>query len=1757
MPERKDGEAGHGPTAGQHRALSAGSELLDSALLRLRGEILAWQPQQNGGRATRRRLVLGIDALRAELWRADEINARAAPLAHMSKDLDAPAQLIQLCNDLAAALRTVQTELFAKAVESRLGELDSEQSAIDQLQAISLTSNGALKLLEQLEMQLQESERTRAQTIARLESSRLELGALKEQIALGQRLLGSPRQQMDRAIREANALTAVTRAIPFQLGYLITTAIRSPRSLARAPRAFFRLVREALRRRGAARAEQFSMPLDVVGIPLPQEWQEVIEFGQDSSKLVKASAALIALPLAKPPGSAGAISRRPQSIGTTRMAVIVDEFTAIDLAGQCEIVPVSKQAWKKQLNAFQPHILLVESAWHGNQGEWTGDLETASAELRALLSYCQANGIPTVFWNKEDPVHFEVFATAAALFDHVATTDLDCIAQYRELLGHEKIYLLPFAADPRRRNPIESVPRRDACSFAGTYYPKYHDRNEAFSSIVKALQDYVPVDIYDRNGGSSSGDYAFPEQYKSLIVGSLPFSAIDIAYKTYKYGITLNTAPNSQSMVARRTFELLASGTIVISNYSRAIRLLFGDIVLAADNSPRLQARWAWLHGERTRIDKVRLLGLRKILSEHTVQHRLGHLFSTVFGVDMRPRSPRVTVVAYAGTSDEYDAILRSYSRQAYPYKTLKIVLAAGVAPDRRPCQGIALYSPAQARHADIAESDEHIACMSPRDYYGPQYLTDMALATAYAAGRVVGKGAYYRWRDEGPIRSDSDGPYREVSTLALRRALLPAAAIEAPTLWDLVLAVDGGAYEGTSLALDEFSYCENAARREIPEVDDITMDVGLPLQQLQDAAEWMTAAQKSAGENPGYSCQDLFPAATHAHKKVVVSHGNANAVDISSTLPPNGSTYVYAVHQLPLATAAPRGFLQFKLRAGGKLSCKIAAIFIGSQGERVGSHLLSINVDHHLKVPAEAQSILFGLRVSGGGTLNVKELSIGHKKPQRQRKAILTRSPRLLVGKGYPSGARLYHYSFIHRRVLAYREGGLRHAIFRWNPGRLAFDEFEGIDVISGGGDHLAGLIGHNQFSSIDVHPLYPEMWAVLREHVSSRPINIWVHGAEIQPWYRRPYNYPPGPLRDRAVAATTNRLGMWREIFALRHPNIHLIFVSHYLADQSMADIGVELDPSQYSIIHNFIDENMFEYVPKPEQQRTKILSVRPYNSLVYANDLSVKAILALSEEPFFKELEFLLVGDGELFESTLEPLRKFQNVQIRKGFLSQRELANLHKDYGLFLVPTRMDSQGVSRDEAMASGLVPLTNRVAAIPEFVDEEVGIVADAEDWRGLAAGIKQLYLEPSRFLRMSEAAAGRVRRQSGYDATIAKEMTLIRGEVPEPGSVKNDSKCAYRFALYGDLNLNVTDGSALWAVSVAQVLAAVPGAEVAVYLKAPVSTLHIIEPLLALGNVRLIAPSPDDLPVRSIHGALRDISADDAAAPFDAVLLRGFDLCAAATEYPSLEGRLWVYITDLPHQGESYTAELRGKIDKIIAHAAIIFCQTSRYEQHLHALFPLSEGKTAILPPMIPDVGRSNGFSRQARPLRMVYAGKFAPLWGIREMFEVFDLLRAQFPELELHVYGDKIHNVPDDLEFKPQVIDRLTNTPGIVWHKQVSREELLQLLPECDLGWAWRRAELEVDTLELSTKVLEYAACGLPTIVYPNQINREILGDDYPLYAETPAEAVAAIASCLTDAGMRERLEHRLREVASRYTFEATKDRYVMPMLDRLHAS
>jgi glycosyltransferase involved in cell wall biosynthesis len=177
-----------------------------------------------------------------------------------------------------------------------------------------------------------------------------------------------------------------------------------------------------------------------------------------------------------------------------------------------------------------------------------------------------------------------------------------------------------------------------------------------------------------------------------------------------------------------------------------------------------------------------------------------------------------------------------------------------------------------------------------------------------------------------------------------------------------------------------------------------------------------------------------------------------------------------------------------------------------------------------------------------------------------------------------------------------------------------------------------------------------------------------------------------------------------------------------------------------------------------------RKKILSIKPYTSYYYANDITTKAIIELSKSSIFNELEFYIYGDGDLFAHDNAPLKQYRNVHLVKKFLSQYEIVELHKTCGIYLATTRLDSQGVSRDEAMSSGLVPIANAVSAIPEFVDERCGILVPSEDYHSVAKAVEILYAEPELFLKLSFAAAERVRRQSAKSNTISKEKRLIIG---------------------------------------------------------------------------------------------------------------------------------------------------------------------------------------------------------------------------------------------------------------------------------------------------------------------------------------------------------------------------------------------------------
>lgn len=365
-----------------------------------------------------------------------------------------------------------------------------------------------------------------------------------------------------------------------------------------------------------------------------------------------------------------------------------------------------------------------------------------------------------------------------------------------------------------------------------------------------------------------------------------------------------------------------------------------------------------------------------------------------------------------------------------------------------------------------------------------------------------------------------------------------------------------------------------------------------------------------------------------------------------------------------------------------------------------------------------------------------------------------------IVITPEYPEYTNLYKFQFLHRRVVAYKKCGKTFKVFRFSKGyKKGKAQYEGIDFETGTEVELKNLLKKYQTKTIFVHYLIPNIWKSLKKCIKDCKLYIWVHGSEIEPIHRRPFDVTD-KNRDFLEKVSKERIALWNEVFS---SEIESTFIapSWCFREQVIEDFPIA-KYSKWMIIPNFIDCDLFTYAPKKESQRLKILSIRPYASLAYANDLSVDAVAQLSKEPFFSELEFRFIGDGTLFEETLEPLKSFSNVIIERKFLQQSEIAQLHQNYGVFLVPTRHDTQGVSRDEAMSSGLVPITNKIPVIKEFCDENSAVLVLPENYVELAEGIKSLYYNPDKFKKMSEESARCVRSSRSYDFTIKKELELL-----------------------------------------------------------------------------------------------------------------------------------------------------------------------------------------------------------------------------------------------------------------------------------------------------------------------------------------------------------------------------------------------------------
>lgn len=319
------------------------------------------------------------------------------------------------------------------------------------------------------------------------------------------------------------------------------------------------------------------------------------------------------------------------SLEELRVCSILDEFSEEGLSKEVSLINLVSGRSLEQLERHKPHLLFVESAWFGENKSWSGKLVKRDPELKKIIRWCRENNVPTVFWNKEDPVHFKSFLLTSKDFDYVFTTDSDSQSKYKRLIK-SKVGTLSFGVSTKSVDPFDGETERlKRAIFAGSYYSQYKQRQQDIRNVLSGVESTLPVDIYDRNLIPTEGNSSFPEELLENVHQAVPYSEILSKYKNYLLAVTINTVKQSNSMFARRALEAVASNSILVSNENIALRTIFKQSIIMSDEKEEITRLTSQVIDNLALQQQIRISSLIRALESETLHSRVHQLAGSVF----------------------------------------------------------------------------------------------------------------------------------------------------------------------------------------------------------------------------------------------------------------------------------------------------------------------------------------------------------------------------------------------------------------------------------------------------------------------------------------------------------------------------------------------------------------------------------------------------------------------------------------------------------------------------------------------------------------------------------------------------------------------------------------------------------------------------------------------------------------------------------------------------------------------------------------------------------------------------------------------------------------------------------------------------------------------------------------------------------------------------------------------------------------------
>ena len=277
------------------------------------------------------------------------------------------------------------------------------------------------------------------------------------------------------------------------------------------------------------------------------------------------------------------------------------------------------------------------------------------------------------------------------------------------------------------------------------------------------------------------------------------------------------------------------------------------------------------------------------------------------------------------------------------------------------------------------------------------------------------------------------------------------------------------------------------------------------------------------------------------------------------------------------------------------------------------------------------------------------------------------------------------------------------------------------------------------NEFSPDIIHAHYASSYGVLSYLLQFKPTIISVWGSDL-------YEFPNKNFLNKWLL--TKVIKSAGSICSTSNAMREIILNDYNRKDCYLTPFGVDT--------HKF----------KPSKINKKRFIVGTIKSIEQHNGIEViiKAAKILVHDMNLSDIQFLIVGKGELLEKMKEKSRKYnldKNITFT-GHILHQEIVKYFQKLSIFIAVSTRESFGVSILEAASCGIPAITSNVGGLTEVNKNlKTGYIIEANNGKMLSEKIIKLYNNDKLRKEMGKKARKRVIEKFDWNQNLEKMITI------------------------------------------------------------------------------------------------------------------------------------------------------------------------------------------------------------------------------------------------------------------------------------------------------------------------------------------------------------------------------------------------------------